>query len=106
MGTDPDKARLDSLSARLNEAKADHKDSRAAPSQGNRAMSYGLRIGVELVAAVLVGAGMGWMLDRWFGTGPWLLILFFMFGVAAGFRNALRASEQMAGTDENETDSR
>lgn len=106
MGEDPDKARLDSLTARLQKAKAGQKEGSAEASQGNRAMSYGLRMGVELVAAVLVGAGMGWLLDRWFGTSPWLLILFFLFGVAAGFRNVMRASMEMSQTDENSSDTK
>lgn len=106
MGEDPDKARLDSLSARLKEARTGQKNGRAEESQGNKAMSYGLRMGVELVAAVLVGAGMGWLLDRWFGTSPWLLILFFLLGVAAGFRNVQRASMEMSRTDENSTDTK
>lgn len=104
MGEDPNKARLEALSARLKEAKAGQDKGRAGDTQGNRAMSYGLRMGVELVAAVLVGAGMGWLLDRWLGTSPWLLILFFLFGVAAGFRNVMRASIEMSQTDENGTD--
>ncbi|MGK2285717.1 AtpZ/AtpI family protein [Pedomonas sp. V897] len=106
MGEDPDKARLDSLSARLKQARTGQDDSRAEGSQSKKAMSYGLRMGVELVAAVLVGAGMGWLLDRWFGTSPWLLILFFLFGVAAGFRNVQRASMEMSQTDENSSDAK
>lgn len=106
MGQDPDKARLDSLSARLEQAKTGREQGRADGPQGNKAMSYGLRMGVELVAAVLVGAGMGWLLDRWLGTSPWLLILFFLFGVAAGFRNVQRASMEMSRTDENSSDAK
>ena len=107
MGEDPDKARLEALSARLKKAKAEQEKGRAEDAhQGNKAMSYGLRMGVELVAAVLVGAGMGWLLDRWLGTSPWLLILFFLIGIAAGFRNVQRASEQMTQEEENSTDTK
>lgn len=106
MGEDPNKARLEALSARLKEARAGQDKGRADDAQGNKAMSYGLRMGVELVAAVLVGAGMGWLLDRWLGTSPWLLILFFLIGIAAGFRNIQRASEQMAQEEENSTDTK
>jgi len=106
MGEDPDKARLDALSERLKKARTDQDKGRAEDTQGNKAMSYGLRMGVELVAAVLVGAGMGWLLDRWLGTSPWLLILFFLFGVAAGFRNVQRTSMEMSQTDENSSDTK
>lgn len=51
----------------------------------------GLRIGVELVVAVAVGAGIGWALDRWLGTRPWGMILFLFLGIAAGMMNVYRA---------------
>lgn len=54
-----------------------------------------LRIGVELVSALLVGAGIGWLLDRWWGTEPFLLILFFFLGAAAGILNVFRAAKEM-----------
>ena len=54
-------------------------------------MGAGMRIAVELVAAVLVGAAIGIALDKWLGTQPWLLILFFVLGCGAGLRNVYRA---------------
>jgi ATP synthase protein I len=42
------------------------------------------RVGVELVAATLVGIGLGYGLDQWLGTGPWLTIVGVFFGAAAG----------------------
>jgi ATP synthase protein I len=59
------------------------------------AMGYALRIGVELVAGLVVGGGMGWLLDMWLGTGPFLLILFFFLGAAAGMLNVWRATRSM-----------
>lgn len=47
-------------------------------------------VGVQLVISVLVGAGLGLALDRWLGTKPWLMLLFIVFGVAAGFLNIYR----------------
>ncbi|HHG73432.1 AtpZ/AtpI family protein [Persephonella sp.] len=44
-------------------------------------------IGLHLVSGVVVGVLLGYFLDKYFGTSPWLTILFFFFGVAAGFRN-------------------
>ncbi|WP_374544895.1 AtpZ/AtpI family protein [Rhodoblastus sp.] len=55
-----------------------------------QAMSLGFRVLSEFVAAIVVGALIGWQLDTWFGTSPGLLILFMGLGVAAGFWNIYR----------------
>jgi ATP synthase protein I len=55
------------------------------------ALGLALRISVELVVAVVVGAGIGWALDRWFGTRPWGMIVLFFLGIAAGLMNVYRA---------------
>lgn len=44
-------------------------------------------IGLHMVSGVLVGGVIGYFLDEWLGTGPWLKLVFFLFGVAAGFYN-------------------
>ena len=49
-----------------------------------------MRIGVELVAALIVGVGLGYMLDRWLDTMPLMSLLGFFFGSAAGFLNVYR----------------
>mgnify|MGYP004528998541 FL=1 len=54
------------------------------------ASKVGFRIGVELISGVLVGAAMGFVLDRLLETRPWLLILFMFFGGAAGVLNVYR----------------
>lgn len=59
------------------------------------ALGFAFRIGVELVSALVVGVGIGWLLDYWLGTQPWLLLLFFVLGAAAGIMNVYRAVEQM-----------
>jgi ATP synthase protein I len=50
----------------------------------------GLQAGIEVVAGVGGGLLLGWGLDRWFGTAPLLLIVFFVLGAAAGVLNAYR----------------
>lgn len=50
----------------------------------------GLRAGVEVVSALVVGVALGWFLDRWLGTWPWLFLLFFVFGSVAGVMNVFR----------------
>ena len=60
------------------------------------ALGVGLRIGVELVSAVVVGVGIGWLLDWWLGTQPWLLMVFFLLGAGAGMLNVYRAVGRMS----------
>ena len=55
-------------------------------------LGLGLRIGVEMVSALGVGLAIGWGLDRWLGTKPWLMVVFFFLGAAAGILNVYRAA--------------
>ena len=54
------------------------------------ALGVGLRVGVELVSALVVAVGIGWGLDYWLGTKPWLMALFVPIGGVAGVLNILR----------------
>jgi|RhiMethySRZTD1v2_1073278.scaffolds.fasta_scaffold901966_2 ATP synthase protein I len=78
------------LEARLKEAESRRppEDTRTERGKG---LSFAFRIGTELVAGVAVGVGIGWGLDRWLGTKPWLMIAFFVLGAAAGMMNVYRA---------------
>lgn len=58
-------------------------------------LSRGLRLGSEFVAAVLVGAGLGYLLDMWLNTSPWLFLAMMLFGFVAGVLNVVRAASQM-----------
>lgn len=86
--------RVSDLDKRLDDARAQQAakepdyDSAAVRSRG---MAYGLRMASELVGAVLVGGLIGYVLDRWLGTTPWLFLIFFFLGFAAGILNVLRA---------------
>lgn len=87
------RARLEALKAELGDAKArDEAEGRGKSSSGSdaSALGAGMRAASELVAGILVGTGFGFLLDRFFGTKPWLLIIFMMLGMAAGFRNIYR----------------
>ena len=57
------------------------------------------RMATELVAALLVGGGIGWFLDRWLDTRPWLLLVFLTLGMAAGTLNAFREAKRMGGDE-------
>lgn len=58
-------------------------------------LSFGFRVGVDLVSALAVGVGIGFSLDQWLGTKPWLLVMFFFLGAAAGVLNVYRALNGM-----------
>ena len=58
-------------------------------------MGNAFKLGTELVAAVAVGTIIGFILDSWFGTKPWLIIIFFFLGAAAGMLNVIRAANKM-----------
>lgn len=55
-------------------------------------IGFGIRLGVEMLVATLLGALIGYGLDRLFGTEPWLLVLFLLFGGAAGCLGVYRAA--------------
>ena len=57
------------------------------------------KLGTELVAAVGVGTIIGFILDSWFGTKPWLIIIFFFLGAAAGMLNVFRTANRMQKED-------
>ena len=52
-------------------------------------------VGLELGLAVIIGLLVGQYLDKWLGTDPWLLLLFLIFGMAAGFRSVFRLLKDM-----------
>ena len=62
-------------------------------------MGNAFKLGTELVAAVAVGTIIGFILDSWFDTKPWLIIIFFFLGAAAGIRNVIRTANQMQKDD-------
>ena len=62
-------------------------------------MGNAFKLGTELVAAVAVGTIFGFILDSWFGTKPWLIIIFFFLGTAAGMLNVIRAANKMQKED-------
>ena len=66
-------------------------------NRGTNAASLGkaLKISTELVAAVVVGTTIGFLLDSWFDTKPVLTICFFIMGVAAGMLNVFKSAKKM-----------
>ena len=55
-----------------------------------------LRLSTEFVSAILVGAAIGWAIDRFFGVAPWAMIVFLLLGFCAGVVNVLRSAGKLA----------
>jgi len=87
---------LKDLSTRLKIAKKKIKKNEKN-NKGSNAASLGnaLKISTELVAAVVVGSTIGFLLDNWFDTKPILTICFFFMGVAAGILNVFKVAKKM-----------
>jgi len=56
-------------------------------------------VGIQLVLSTFVGFAMGYFLDRFLGTSPWLTAIFLILGIVAGFRELLRIAGRQNGTD-------
>lgn len=90
-------ARLKRLDDRLADIRGERDGQADRTGDGDRAtqasaMARGLRLSSELVAGVLLGAAIGWALDRFLSTSPWGLIVFLLLGFAAGVLNVMRAA--------------
>ena len=88
--------RLDDFKTRLKIAKSKIKkiDNSSSDKRGSF-MGSAFKLGTELVAAVAVGTIIGFILDSWFDTKPWLIIIFFFLGAAAGMLNVIRTASRM-----------
>ena len=83
----------DGFEERLRQARAREGLDKPAPKGGQVPQSpwgIGMRAGVEVVSALVVGIGLGYWLDRWLGTWPWLFLVFFVLGSVAGVLNVYR----------------
>jgi len=56
-------------------------------------------VGIQLVLSTFVGFGMGYFIDKFLGTFPWLTIVFLILGIVAGFRELLRVARRQNGPD-------
>lgn len=92
----------DGFEQRLRSARAKRgldKPPESGPKQGLPSGPWGIgfRAGVEVVSALVVGIVIGLLLDRWLGTWPWLFLLFFVMGSAAGILNVYRLFNPRSG---------
>jgi ATP synthase protein I len=97
-------ARLERLGERLTKVNRPTESESLVSRRGTdtSALARGFRLSTELVAGVIVGALIGWLIDRWLGISPWGMILFLFAGFAAGVLNVIRAAG--VAPDANRTD--
>lgn len=109
----PSQSETSDLAKRIRKAQEERAAASAAkqPSrQGDvSTLARGLRIGAEFVAAILVGSGIGYLIDMFAGTTPWGLLIMFMLGFAAGILNVTRVvaelnAQKTASSDADKTD--
>ena len=86
---------LKDFKTRLKIEKSKLKKNNINNNQNSSFLGSAFKLGTELVAAVVVGTIIGFILDNWFGTKPWLIIIFFFLGAAAGMLNVIRAANRM-----------
>jgi ATP synthase protein I len=95
-------ARLGSLDQRLSEIRGNRKIGTDQPGENEdgaaraSAMARGFRLSSELVAGVVVGAAIGWGIDRLLSTSPFGFIVFFLLGFVAGLINLVRTAGVMS----------
>lgn len=93
--------RLERLKSKLDDARPVDKYAKNGPSGGpgggDRAgIGQAFRLSSEFIAGVVVGAGIGYLVDTFFGTSPWGMIVFFLLGFAAAILNVMRAAGMVA----------
>ncbi len=86
----------DSFKTRLEIAKNKiTKKKHSKNSQANSSIGAAFKMSTELVAHVVVGTIIGFILDKTFGTKPWLILIFFFVGVVAGILNVIKSAKKM-----------
>ena len=71
------------------------KKSTVSNKSSSSKLGIAFKISTEMVAAVVVGTIIGYILDNWFGTKPWLILIFFFVGVVTGILNVVRSAKNM-----------
>jgi ATP synthase protein I len=84
--------KLKDLERRLEQTRPTQKGGDSSRREEGSALGLATRAITELVVGIAVAMGLGWMLDRWLGTRPWLMLVLLPFGFAAGVVNVMRLS--------------
>jgi ATP synthase protein I len=89
--------------ARLKAARDKSEDnSGSAPSRlqyESSSAGLGFRMSIELMVGLVVGLGIGWLLDGWLDTKPLFMIVLMVVGLGAGILNVVRASKELDKAD-------
>lgn len=103
------------LGASLGRIRADEKreaKAEASSEESRKGFAVAMKLSSEFISAIIVGAGLGWFVDWYFGSSPWGMIFFLLLGFCAGVLNVLRATGAMparlpgAPQDKNDDSSR
>ena len=89
MPKDPFKTRLEIAKKKVLKKDLDNKNPNPSP------IGTAFKLSTELVSAVAVGTIIGFILDKTFGTKPWLILIFFFVGVIDGISNVIRSAKNM-----------
>ena len=89
MPKDQFKTRLEIAKKRISEKNQENKN------ENPSSIGTAFKLSTELVAAVAVGAIIGFIFDKTFGTTPWFILIFFFVGVVAGITNVIRSAKKM-----------
>jgi len=100
--TEKEPASLKSLDAKLKAAREQNQGPGEASglSEGQTGMGYGSRLSVEIIASLLAGLGLGWVIDHFAGTKPLFMLVFMFAGLGIGIYNVMRMSRRQQ-DDEN-----
>ena len=71
------------------------KKSKISKDSNSSKLGIAFKMSTEMVAAVVVGTIIGFILDNWFGTKPWLILIFFFVGGIAGIMNVIKSAKKM-----------
>ena len=89
MNKDPFKTRLEIAKKKVLNRDLENKKHNPSP------IGAAFKLSTELVSAVAVGTIIGFILDKTFGTKPWLILIFFFVGVIAGITNVFKSANKM-----------
>ena len=88
---------LNNIKLRIREAdttlKGHDTETQSKTEKKDSALGIAFRVGVELISALTVGTAIGWWLDKWLNSSPWMLILFILLGFLAGIWNTYKVAK-------------
>jgi ATP synthase protein I len=90
------RARLGAVLAEKDAEESKDRDAAGRRRESSGGMAYAVKMSSEFIAGIVVGAVIGWLIDKFAGTSPWGLIIFLLLGFCAGVLNILRSAGLIA----------